>query len=85
MGQFTRTEVHGLKGRADCIVEERDRVYIFEFKLMSAGSPSDAIKQIREQGYGEQFRASGKEVVLVGASFDEKTRNIGDWEEFLIN
>ncbi len=80
MGQYCRTEVHSIKGRADCMVELEDKVYIFEFKLMSAGTPQDAINQIKEQGYAELYKASDKEVVLVGASFDEEKRNIGRWE-----
>ncbi len=80
MGQYCRAEVHGLKGRADCIVELEDRVYIFEFKLMSSGTAKDAIGQIKEQGYAEPYKAEGKDIVLVGASFDEDSRNIGQWE-----
>ncbi len=80
MGQFVEAEVISLKGRADCIVELDDKVYIFEFKLMSAGSPEDAIAQIKETGYAEPHKASGKEIILLGVAFDEKTQNIGEWK-----
>ncbi len=33
MGQFVKTEVHCATGRADAIVQTKDRIYIFEFKL----------------------------------------------------
>ena len=80
MGQYTLTEVHSLKGRADCIVETLDCVYIFEFKLLQAGTPEDAIRQIKEKGYAEPYRMNGKAIKLIGVAFDEKTENLSDWK-----
>ncbi|UTD13528.1 ATP-binding protein [Treponema denticola] len=80
MGQFVQTEIHCAKGRADCIVHTKDSIYIFEFKLMSAGSADDAITQIKEKGYASQFKAEGKKIILIGSSFDEEERTIGEWK-----
>ena len=80
MGQFVQTEIHCAKGRADCIVHTKDSIYIFEFKLMSAGSADDAIAQIKEKGYAAQFKAEGKKIILIGSSFDEEERTIGEWK-----
>ena len=80
MGQFVETEIHCLKGRADCIVHTKDSIYIFEFKLMSAGSADDAIDQIKEKGYAAQFKAEDKKIILIGSSFDEEERTIGEWK-----
>ena len=80
MGQFIETEIHCAKGRADCIVHTKDSIYIFEFKLMSAGTPEDAIAQIKEKGYAAQFKAEGKKIILIGSSFDEEERTIGEWK-----
>ena len=80
MGQFVETEIHCAKGRADCIVHTKDSIYIFEFKLMSAGSADDAIAQIKEKGYASQFKAEGKKLILIGSSFDEEERTIGEWK-----
>ena len=80
MGQFVQTEIHCAKGRADCIVHTKDTIYIFEFKLMSAGSADDAIAQIKEKGYASQFKADGKKIILVGSSFDKAERTIGEWK-----
>ena len=80
MGQFVQTEIHCAKGRADCIVHTKDTIYIFEFKLMSVGSADDAIAQIKEKGYASQFKADGKKIILVGSSFDEAERTIGEWK-----
>ena len=80
MGQFVQTEIHCAKGRADCIVHTKDSIYIFEFKLMSAGSADDAIAQIKEKGYASQFKAESKRIILIGSSFDEEERTIGEWK-----
>ncbi|UTC76864.1 ATP-binding protein [Treponema sp. OMZ 799] len=80
MGQFVQTEIHCAKGRADCIVHTKDSIYIFEFKLMSAGTAADAIAQIKEKGYASQFKAEGKKIILIGSSFDEEERTIGEWK-----
>ena len=80
MGQFVETEIHCAAGRADCIVSTADTVYIFEFKLDGNGSSEDAIAQIKEKGYAVPFKSSGKKIVLIGSSFDEKERTIKDWK-----
>ena len=80
MGQFVETEIHCAAGRADCIVHTQDAVYIFEFKLDGNGSSEDAIEQIKEKGYAVPFKSSGKKIVLIGSSFDEKERTIKDWK-----
>ncbi|UTD06209.1 ATP-binding protein [Treponema denticola] len=85
MGQFIETEIHCAKGRADCIVHTKDSIYIFEFKLMSAGTPEDAIAQIKEKGYASQFKAEGKKIILIGSSFDEEERTIGEWKMEEVN
>ena len=80
MGQFAQTEVHCATGRADCVVQTADTVYIFEFKLSGNGTAEDAIAQIKEKDYAAKYMASGKKIVLIGSSFDEKTRTIKDWK-----
>lgn len=80
MGQFVQTEVHCGTGRADCIVRTAETIYIFEFKLNGNGSAEDAIAQIQKQNYAAKYKISGKKIVLIGASFDEKTRTIKEWK-----
>ena len=86
MGQFAQTEVHCATGRADCVVKTADTVYIFEFKLSGNGSAEDALSQIKEHRYAEQYKADSKKIVLIGSSFDEQARTIKEWKtEFLKN
>ena len=80
MGQFVQTEVHSAKGRADCVVQTADSVYIFEFKLSGNGSAEDALTQIKKNGYAEQHKGREKKIVLIGAGFDEESRTIKDWK-----
>ncbi|MGP1491414.1 MAG: PD-(D/E)XK nuclease domain-containing protein, partial [Treponema sp.] len=80
MGQFVQTEVHCSTGRADCIVQTATSVYIFEFKLSGNGTAEEALNQIKENRYAEQYKADGKKVVLIGSSFDEGVRTIEQWK-----
>ena len=79
MGQFVQTEVHCSTGRADCIVATADSIYLFEFKISSNGSAEDALNQIKEKEYAAKYQVDGKKIVLIGSSFDEKTRTIKEW------
>ena len=80
MGQFVQTEIHCATGRADCVVQTVDSIYIFEFKLSSNGSAEDAIAQIKENAYAAKYKTDGKKIVLIGSSFDEGVRTIKDWK-----
>ena len=79
MGQFVQTEVHCSTGRADCVVTTADSIYLFEFKLTGNGSAEDALNQIKEKEYAAKYLTDGKKIVLIGSSFDEKTRTIKEW------
>ena len=85
LGIYARAEVTCASGRIDMVVTTRKHVYIFEFKVNTQGSAQDAINQIKELGYLRSVRAGKRPVHLVGVSFDEKTRNIGEWEEEIIH
>ena len=55
MGQFTRTEVHSAKGRADAVVWTKDVIYVFEFKA-DGSTAEDALKQIDDKGYSIPYQ-----------------------------
>ena len=61
-------------GRADLVAETPEHVFVFELKV--DGTPQEAIDQIKEKGYAEPYRHSGKEVHLIGLSFDGATRRL---------
>ncbi len=81
LGIHAQAEVVCATGRIDMLVTTRQHVYIFEFKVDTHGSAQDAIDQIKDREYFHTVRAEGRPVHLVGVSFDEKARNIGEWKE----
>ena len=81
LGQYTQTEVHSAKGRADCTVETDDYVYIFEFKRDSTAD--DALKQIEDMGYAKTYAADDRKLIKIGANFDSKERNLDGWRVVL--
>ncbi len=79
MGQFTRAEVHTLKGRSDCIVETSDAVYLFEFKLSKNGTAAEALAQIGDKSYACSFEPSSKKIVKVGVAFNSASRTFDQY------
>ena len=77
MGQFTQAEVHSAKGRADAVVQTKDYVYVFEFKLN--GTAEEALQQIGEKGYAAPFKGDSRQLVKVGVEFSADTRNVKRW------
>lgn len=78
LGKYARTEVHSAKGRADCIVETDDYVYVFEFKRDV--SAKEALAQIEEQGYAKPYEADKRKLFKIGVTFSTQERNITDWK-----
>jgi len=76
-------EISSSGGRADTILQTQDATYIFEFKL--DGSAADALAQILEKGYHKPYLGQGRKVILVGASFDTKTRSLAEWQEHAVD
>ena len=65
-------------GRADCIVESAEFVYIFEFKRDK--SAEEALLQIENSGYAKPYSADKRKILKVGVSFDSSKRTIGEWK-----
>ena len=74
------TRMYSFDRRADCVVYTVDSIYLFEFKLSGNGTAEDALTQIKTKDYAAKYMADGKKIVLIGSSFDEKTRTIKDWK-----
>ena len=78
LGQYTQVEQHSAFGRADCIVQNKNCVYIFEFKRDDTAE--NALKQIEEKKYAEQFSGDKRRLFKVGVSFSTKERGIAEWK-----
>ena len=72
-----RTEERSAAGRCDALVETKDAVYLFEFKLH--GSAQEALAQIDDKGYMIPYEAGGKHLYKIGASFDEELKTLKEW------
>ena len=63
-------------GKADMTIKEGGYVYIFEFKMKTVMSAQQALAQIQEKKYAEQYRAEAKQIFEIGVSFDPETRDV---------
>lgn len=79
-GQYLKTEVHMIGGRADAILETADKIYIFEFKIKGNGTADDAINQILTNGYDKPYRVSAKNIILIGIVFSPESRTISEYK-----
>ena len=65
-------------GRIDVVLEVSNTTYIIELKL--DGSAEAALKQIHDKKYFNPYLQKEKQIVLIGANFSSKERNISDWK-----
>ncbi|PID27273.1 MAG: AAA family ATPase [Candidatus Cloacimonadota bacterium] len=64
-------------GIIDAVVETDDFIYVMKFKMSDAKS---AIAQIKEKRYYEPYMADKRKVFCMGIAFNEKDRNVKDYE-----
>ena len=69
------------QGRADCIYEAPNDVYIFEFKL--DGSADVALQQIEDKGYAREYSTDSRHIHRIGVNFSSGTGTIAEWKENL--
>ncbi len=76
-----RSEHSHNRGRSDLMLTLDDQVFVFECKMHSSNSganekASEAIRQIREKGYADQYRDGVRTIHLIGAVFCAEQRNL---------
>ena len=72
------TEKEQSQGRADCIVETDDYIYIFEFKR--DGTADEALVQIEAKGYARPYEADPRTLYKIGVNFSSETGTVEDWK-----
>ena len=72
------TEKQSSQGRADCVIETNQYVYIFEFKLN--GTANEALQQIEDRGYALPYASDTRTLYKIGCSFSSETGTIEDWK-----
>jgi hypothetical protein len=70
------------QGRIDMTVKCRDRIYLFEFKVVEIAPEGRALQQLKDRGYAEKYRAGGEPIYLIGVEFSRDRRNLAGfaWE-----
>ena len=72
------TEKEQSQGRADCIVETDNYIYIFEFKR--DGTADEALAQIEAKGYAHPYEADPRTLYKIGVNFSSETGTVKDWK-----
>lgn len=65
-------------GRIDAVINTTSHVYVIEFKFKK--SANVALKQIFDKKYYEKYKITGKQLTLIGLTFNLEEKNISsDW------
>ena len=78
IGLRIEAEVKTNQGRIDAVVELKDRIFLFEFKLDS--DAETALQQIKSNEYHQKYQLKGKPMILVGVNFDSEKRKVTEWK-----
>jgi len=78
LGLSCRSEVRIAAGRIDTLVETKNFVYCFEFKLDATAD--EALAQIDTKEYLLPWEGSGKKLFKAGVNICSEKRNIDDWK-----
>ena len=77
MGFHTYIEYKTASGRIDLVIKTSDYIYLFEFKMDKTAT--EAIDQIKNNGYLLPFNADNRKVIMIGANFSSSIRSIDSW------
>ena len=72
------TEKQLSQGRAECIIETDQYIYVFEFKL--DGTADEALLQIEDKGYALPYACDARTLCKIGCSFSSETGTIEEWK-----
>jgi hypothetical protein len=64
------------QGKLDMAVKFDGEVYLFEFKVVEDEAEGKALRQIKEKGYADKYRALDQPIHLIGVEFSKKARNV---------
>jgi hypothetical protein len=77
LGAIIEAEVCTSGGRIDALIRTDTRIFVLELKLH--GTAEDALAQIKSKDDTLPYEFDGRRLLLIGAAFDPKTRNLEDW------
>jgi len=77
LGYRMGLEVYTSRGRLDAVLETKDQIFIFEYKVDQ--SAKKAMKQIKDKKYFQPYLNLNKKINLIGMNFSTKVKNINQW------
>ncbi|MGL5957678.1 MAG: PD-(D/E)XK nuclease domain-containing protein [Phocaeicola sp.] len=77
MGQFIEAEVYTATGRIDAMLQLKEGIYLFEFKVDQ--SAQVALEQIEAKNYAMKYQLDGRPIYKIGVNFSSKERTITEW------
>jgi predicted DNA-binding ribbon-helix-helix protein len=83
LGTYIQSEMHSSRGRCDALVQTKDTVYAFEFKLDKTAQ--EALQQIEDRGYLTPFAQSTKTRMAVGINFSTELKAVESWVTKVVN
>ncbi len=78
LGFYVDVERHTTDGRMDMLVQTKDYVYIFEFKIDKTAD--EALQQIEEKQYARPFERDPRKLYRIGVNFSTATRRMEGWK-----
>lgn len=77
MGQYVEAEVATPTGRIDAVLQLKDAIYLFEFKVDK--SAQEALEQIDSKEYTLKYKLDKRPIYKVGVNFSTTTRTPNEW------
>ena len=74
LGFERESEVATSKGRINFVLTTKTKIYLLEIKLDA--SPETTMRQIDDRCYADKYKTRGKELILVGISFEWKEKKL---------
>ena len=78
LGFYVDVERHTTDGRMDMLVQTKDYIYIFEFKIDK--SADEALAQIEEKQYAKPFEHDPRKLYKIGVNFSSETKRMEEWK-----
>jgi len=83
IGTRVEAEVKTNVGRIDAVIELDKQIYIFEFKIDD--DAQTALQQTVDKQYFQKYRLRGKDIILVGANFNTKSKGLDGWKDLKVD
>lgn len=78
LGFYVEVKRHTTDGRMDMLVQTKDYIYIFEFKMDK--SADEALAQIEEKQYAKPFEQDPRKLYKIGVNFSSVTKRMDGWK-----